>query len=117
MASSLPGEPMLRSGAKSAALPLLAMSLCLVLRGQEGGVPVVIDGQEIVRVYAPIGPVTVAERADAIENRILMLARKRVSARVGIRPIPAESATAVVVGPLVIMNVTELDAEAAGVPR
>ena len=107
---------MLRSAATSVAIPLLATTLCFLARAQEGGVPVVIDGQEIVRVYAPLGPVSVPERAPAIENRILMLARRRFSGRVGTRPIPSEKATAVVVGPLVVMTVTELDAEAAGLP-
>jgi small-conductance mechanosensitive channel len=106
-----------RFPANSIALPLLTLTLCLLLRAQEGGVPIVIDGQEIVRVYGPIGPVGVSERAARIEDRILYLARKGFSGRIGTRPIPSEGATAVVVGPLVIMNVTELDAEAVGVPR
>jgi hypothetical protein len=108
---------MTRFAASSIALPLLATTLCLVARAQEEGVPVVVDGQEIVRLYAPLGPVTVPERASAIEARILMLARKHVSVRVGIRPIPSETVTAVVVGPIVLMNVTQADAEEAGVPR
>src|SRR3982751_2023280 len=107
---------MLRTGAKAGLFSLLVIALCLLLRAQEGGVPVVIDGQEIVRVYAPLGPVSVPERAPAIENRILILARRRFAGRVGTRPIPSEKATAVVVGPLVVMTVTELDAEAAGLP-
>jgi small-conductance mechanosensitive channel len=107
---------MTRFAASSIAIPLLATTLCLVARAQEDGVPVVIDGQEIVRIYGPLGPISVPERARAIEDRILMLSGKRFSARVGIRPMPLENATAVVVGALVIMTVTELDAEPAGLP-
>jgi len=70
-----------------------------------------------VRIYAPLGAFSVADRAPAIQERILALARKGASEGIGTRPIPSERASSVVAGPLLIMTVTELDAEAAGVPR
>src|SRR5437660_8947417 len=85
------GIRMLGSAMKWFALALLSTASCML--AQEGGVPVVIDGQEILRVYAPVGPVSVQERAPAIEDRILTLARKRFSGRIGTRPIPSENAT------------------------
>jgi small-conductance mechanosensitive channel len=96
---------------------LFASAFCFVSRAQEGGLPVVIDGREVVRVYGPLGVFRVEDRAPAIQERILALARKPFSERVATRPMPSEKATAVVTGPLLIMTVTELDAEAAGVLR
>jgi len=96
---------------------LIVLAFCFLVGAQEGGLPVVIDGEEIVRIYAPLGSFTVQERAEAIEDRILALARKRTSEQITTRPAGAEKATTVVSGPLLIMTVTELDADGAGAPR
>lgn len=96
---------------------LLAAFLSHLLIAQENGVPVVIDGREVLRVYSSVGQFSAADRAAGIKERIVALAEKRVAVVVSIRPIPAEKAVALVVGPAIIMAVTQIDAESAGVPQ
>jgi small-conductance mechanosensitive channel len=106
---------MFRGGRTWIAVSLFVPALCVYARAQEGGLPVLIDGQEVARVYAPLGLFQPEHRAPAIQERILALARIRAAVRVATRQIPSEKATAVVAGPILLMTVTELDAEAAGV--
>ena len=82
---------------------------------QETGVPVVIDGQEVVRVYGSVGSFTAQDRAPEIARRITALAEKGYTGGIEIRSIPSEHATVVVAGQVLIMGVTEADAESAGV--
>ena len=96
---------------------LLFAAFCSLLSGQESGVPVIIDGLEVVRVYGNVGSFSAKERAPQIEHRITAMAEKPYSGEITIRPVPAENVTAVVAGPMPIMAVTEVDAESAGVPR
>src|SRR5690349_20296962 len=96
---------------------LIAVVLCPLLRGQESGAPVIIDGQEVVRVYSPVGSFSASERAAEIARRIIGLAEKSFRGEIVTRPIPSEHATAVVAGPVLLMAVTEMDAESAGVPQ
>lgn len=91
--------------------------LCSLLWGQESGAPVIIDGQEVARIYSPAGPFSAKDRVPDIERRIVALAEKGFTGSVGIRSIPAEKATAVVAGGVIVMAVTDLDAEAAGTTR
>ena len=90
---------------------------CCHLWGQETDAPVVIDGKEIFRVYGTVGPFSVAERAEEIQRRITLLAEKKVSDRIAIRSMPADDATAILSGTVLIMAVTATDARATGVAR
>ena len=88
-----------------------------LLWGQESGAPIVIDGQEVARVYGSVGAFNATERAVGIKHRITALAEKAVTESVGTRAIPSENATAVVVGPILVMAVTDVDAQSAGVAQ
>jgi small-conductance mechanosensitive channel len=96
---------------------LLSVLIGIPLLAQEAGVPVVIDGIEILRVYGSVGQFTAADRAPEIEHRIILLAEKKFSGKIGTREVPAENATAIVAGPVLVMGVTDVDAQSAGVPR
>ena len=96
---------------------LFVATLCSLLCGKEGGVPVIIDGQEVARIYGSVGAFSAAERVPEIEHRIEALADKGFSGRVETRPIPSENVTAVVAGSILIMAVNEVDSQFAGVPR
>ena len=95
----------------------LAGVLCTLLPGQEASVPVIIDGSEVLRVYAPVAPFNTEERAAEIEHRITLLAEKRSSDPIRTRPLPSEGTTAIISGSVLLMGVTEADAEVSGVPR
>src|SRR6185295_15919987 len=91
--------------------------LCPILYGQESGVPVVIDGREVVRVYGSVGAFSARDRAPEIERRITTLAKKAFAGEIETRGIPSENATAVVAGGLIVMGVTDVDAQSTGVPQ
>ena len=92
-------------------------SLCSLLYAQESGIPVIIDGREVVHVYGTVGAFSAAVRAPQIKERITALAATGFAGDITIRPVPAENATAVVAGQVLLMGVTEADAESAGVPQ
>jgi small-conductance mechanosensitive channel len=96
---------------------LFAMTLCSLLFGQDNGAPVVVDGREVVRVYGPIGSFNASDRAPEIEARIVALSKRGFAGKIETRAIPSENATAVVAGPAIIMAVTDVDAQAVGIPR
>jgi small-conductance mechanosensitive channel len=96
---------------------LFAMTMCSLLFGQDNGAPVMVDGKEVVRVYGPIGSFSASDRAPEIEARIVALAEKGFAGKIETRAIPSENATAVVAGPAILMAVTDVDAQAIGVPR
>jgi len=96
---------------------IFALTASLLLYGQEDGVPVVIDGQEVARVYGSVGTFSAADRVPEIERRIVALAEKWSGGEIATRVMPAENATAVVAGPIIIMAVTALDADSAGMPQ
>ena len=87
------------------------------LWGQVDGAAVVIDGREVARVYGDVGPFNAKERAAAIEQRIIGLAEKGYAGKFTTRSISAENATLVVGGGVIVMAVTESDAQLAGVSR
>jgi small-conductance mechanosensitive channel len=76
-----------------------------------------IDGVEVLRVFGPLGSFNAVERADAIRERIVALARKGYTGKLDVRDIPSENATAVVAGAAIVMAVLDKDAAHAGVPR
>ena len=76
------------------------------------GVPVEIDGRPILIIYAQIGGFTPQERAEAIHDRIIALARRR---SVSVESIHAEERsiwTEILAGNDRIMGLTEADARA-----
>ncbi len=100
----------------SASLLIFAI-FCSSLWAQENGVPVIIDGHEVVRVYGSVGLFNAKERAAEIEYRITALAEKGFAGDLAIRDIPSEKATAILAGSAILMAVRDLDAESVGVPR
>jgi small-conductance mechanosensitive channel len=96
-------------------LPGVLLSIPLV--AQEGGVPVVIDGVEVVRVYGSVGQFKAADRAPEIKGRIITLAEKGIPIEMQTRDLASDNATAVHAGPVIVMAVTDVDAQSAGVSR
>jgi small-conductance mechanosensitive channel len=96
-------------------LVLTLLGRCLW--AQEAGVPVIVDGREVVRVYGSVGTFSAQDRVPEIERRIVSLGRKGYAGPVTTRPIPSENATAIVASSIIVMAVTDADAESAGVPR
>jgi hypothetical protein len=96
---------------------LIFAILCSGLWAQEDGIPVVVDGREVVRVYSSVGSFSAKDRVSEIERRIELLGEKGFAGGVTTRPIPSEKATAVVAGGVLVMAVTTADAELAGIPR
>ncbi len=94
---------------------LLAILFWLPLVAQEAGVPVIIDGREILRVYGSMGQFSAADRAEEIQHRIITLAEKGFMGP--LRTAPADKATAVFAGPAIVMNVTDADAAPENVGR
>jgi small-conductance mechanosensitive channel len=96
---------------------LLAVSFACALFAQENGAPVIIDGQEVARIYGSVGPFTPNDRAPEIERRITALAKKGFSGTIEVRPIPSEKATAIMAGSIILMAVTQVDADAGGLSQ
>jgi len=96
---------------------IFAAALCSLLRGQESGAPVIIDGREVVRVYGSVGAFSAQDRAPEIKRRIIALAEKGFGGGIGTRAVPSENATAVVAGSAIVMAVNDVDAESAGVSQ
>src|SRR3954464_14967445 len=96
---------------------VLAAIFSSLLWGQDTGAPVTIDGKEVARVYGPLGSFTARDRADAIAERVIALAKRGFGAKLEIRQVPSENATAVVAGPAIVMAVTDMDAQSLGVAR
>ncbi len=76
--------------------------------------PVIIRGDTVLLVSASAGAFTPAERADAIEARILRLTRERFDS---LTLAEGEQSTDILAGDLTLMSVGEQDAAAAGRPR
>lgn len=101
-------------------LALVMLALAGLLPGQaqpEGPVPVMIDGVEIFRVYAPLGPDSAEDRAAAVERRIYALGQKDAREKPTVRRLAELNVDAVVVGQTVLLSVTDADAAAARVSR
>jgi small-conductance mechanosensitive channel len=79
--------------------------------------PVTIDGVEVLRVFGPLGSFNAVERAEAIRERIVALARKGYTGKLAVRDIPSENATAVVAGAAIVMAVLDKDAAHVGSGR
>jgi hypothetical protein len=80
---------------------------------ENSGVPVEIDGRPILMVYAQIAGFTPQDRAAAIQQRIIALAKRRDIAPEAIRAEERGTWTEIMAGDERIMGVTEADAIAA----
>jgi len=78
---------------------------------------VVIDGQPVLRVYEPVGTLTLDGRAEGIAARIVTLARDSGIPPESIRLQPHNAWTEIVAENTLIMAVTDADARAAGKTR
>lgn len=76
--------------------------------------PVVIRGDTVIVIAAPLGPFTPAERARALEARILRLTRQPLDS---LTLFVGEQSTEILAGDVVLMTVSEADAAATGVSR
>ena len=80
---------------------------------ENSGVPVEIDGRPILMIYAQIGGFTPQERAAAIQQRIIALAKRRYIPPEAIRAEERGTWTEIMARDERIMGVTEADAMAA----
>ncbi|HET9066913.1 MAG TPA: mechanosensitive ion channel domain-containing protein [Gemmatimonadales bacterium] len=80
------------------------------------GAPVVIDGDTVLRVYAPLGAMSPKERADAIAARISRLEAELKGSGDSITVLTEEGRTLVMLGERPLMTVLPGDADSAGVP-
>lgn len=78
------------------------------------GAAVVVRGDTVLTIRAPFGAFSAAERAAAIAARIRGLSNTRVDS---VQLVPAEGATNLVAGEVILMSVTDADAAAEGQPR
>lgn len=76
--------------------------------------PVMIRGDTVLLIAAPVGAFTAQERARALEARILRLSRQRVES---LELVPGDRSTDILAGDVVLMSVTDADAAATGMPR
>lgn len=82
--------------------------------GSAVAAPVIVRGDTVLLITAASGAFTAAERADAIEARMLRLTRERLDS---LTLAVGEQSTDILAGDLVLMSVTEQDAAAAGRSR
>jgi len=80
---------------------------------EQVGVPVEIDGRPILIVYASVGGVTPQERAQAIQERILDLAKRKNIVPEAIHTVDRGVWTEIAAGNERIMGITEADAKIA----
>ncbi|HXJ91758.1 MAG TPA: mechanosensitive ion channel domain-containing protein [Terriglobia bacterium] len=81
------------------------------------GARVVIDGRVVLHIYASIGGVTAADRAEAIRDRIVQLANTRSIPVESLHVEERDAWSEIRSGDDLIMAITEADAEAAGAVR
>ncbi len=81
------------------------------------GQPVVVGGDTLFRVYARLGPMTAAERAEAISGRVTEASRGLRAGADTLSVVEEEGQSLIVAGDRVLMAVLEEDARMAGVPR
>jgi hypothetical protein len=63
--------------------------------GQQSDAPVIIDGEEVTRVYDPVGSFSAQDCAPQIALRFVALAEKGFTGTMQARAIPSANATAV----------------------
>ena len=78
---------------------------------------VLIGGHLVLRVYEPVGTLTLQGRAEGIAGRVIAIARDSSISPESIRLQPRDSWTEIVAENTLIMAVTDADAKAAGKKR
>lgn len=81
------------------------------------GVPVELDGREVLRVWAPTPPFTVQERASEIERRLTRIADLSGAERISITAVETGIGTVLLTENTHLLVVTDTDAKGAGVSR
>ena len=84
---------------------------------ENNGAPVEVDGRPILLVYSRIGGFTAQERAEAIAQRVVSLAKNKDIAVEAIRAEDRGTWTEIIAGKDRIMGITEADAAGAGLGR
>ncbi len=84
---------------------------------ESGGIPVIIEGREVARVWESTPPYTLAERAMEIQRRIERIAERSKSERIPITTVETGLGTLLLTGNVYLMVVTDVDAKGAGAPR
>jgi small-conductance mechanosensitive channel len=84
---------------------------------QPPGAPVVLHGDTLWVVRAPLGPFTPQDRAAAVLARLTRLARVPGASRDSVRVVDEGATTSILVGDIVVTTITEADAAAAGKSR
>jgi len=97
---------------------LQRLTLCLALlcgvRAQDAGVPVLLEGKEVFRVRASVGPLAAAARAQDIQRRLEGVAEASGKVVVTTQPLPADQGIVVMAGDKFLVLVTRQDTVAAG---
>ena len=101
----------------SAAIAALADTTHALPPGLSEGVPVLVFGRTAFRVYGPLGPYTAEQRAARLTERLEALAANPNAHMDALRVVDGAALTTVQLGDLIVMTVTEADAEALLVPR
>ena len=101
----------------SAAVAALADTAYVLPPGLSEGVPVTFFGRTIFRVYSPIGPYSAEERAERLTARLEALSANPNADMERLRVVEGVSFTTIQLGDLIVMTVTEDDAQALMVPR
>lgn len=102
------------SGAQSARSSSAPTDSTVQIDQESLGAAVVVRGDTVLFVPTRYGAFSAADRAEAIEERVLGLWRSPPDS---LALVPAESATDIVAGELVVMTVTDADAAARGTAR
>jgi len=102
---------------------LLPLTLCAALAfaapkpPPPQGVPVKIEGREILRLWGPTPPFTLEERAAQVESRIESIAQRSRAERIPITTVETGLGIVLLTQNAHILVITEADAAGAGVPR
>lgn len=78
---------------------------------------VIIDGEQILRVYQPVASMTPEQRAEKIAERIIAVARDAKIPAESVAMVTRDAWTEIVVGDRLLMGVTDIDAKLAGTTR
>ncbi len=81
------------------------------------GAPVILKGDTLFWIQAPLGPFAPADRAQAIVTRMTRVAADPLRSKDSVLVVPGEASSDILIGDETITTVTDADAAAAGVPR
>ncbi|MEL6616807.1 MAG: hypothetical protein AAFQ43_13775, partial [Bacteroidota bacterium] len=116
------GRPVLSDSARAAldsaavaALEDTTATLDPVALGE--GVPVTLFGGALFEIWGPLGSLSAEERAARLSARLEALARNRDLDPAGLRVVDGQELAAIELGDLIVMSVTDDDAEGMGMAR